>query len=320
MLEVSSRARRAEFLAANTTTARAVAGYLSVVAPVDRGGSEFQLIAMLSAVHTLAASPRWHRGIQVAWGNSPLLSDSLRLAPLDTTTRRILADPSGTAVVERAGRAVALVPLLDRDLGYPIGWVAAWGMLAPEGSSPASMGLLLLIAVAAAPALVLPAALLSNRTRWWLVIVASTGVTLLAVQENHRVRQLASRREAMVLGRVQQLVERASTMPRIDESRLVRLAPGWRAGVKDREPADSLAGRLEADSPGEQRLRVLLRSGSVLEIGPSPRESGWSSFERALAGGVGGFMLSICLAAWVQTRVHRHEKAEDSENGTPLRN
>ena len=251
MREISAGARRAEFLAANAMTARAVNGYLTVVAPVD-GGSEYQLIGLLSAVHTLAASPRWHRGIQVAWGNSPLLSDSLNLAPLDTTTRRILADPLATAFVERAGRSVALVPLLDRDLKYPIGWVAAWGMLAPEGKSLMSVGLLGLVAVAGMLALLLPAVLLPNRTRWVLVFVASAGVMLLAVHENHRVRRLASRREAMVLDRVHQLVERAITMPRIDRKHLGRIEIG---------PSPQEAGwtRLE-------RILAVMAGGFVLAV------------------------------------------------------
>ncbi|MEP7326207.1 MAG: hypothetical protein ABI836_09690 [Gemmatimonadota bacterium] len=225
MLDLAARARRAEFLAANSQIASAVAGYLTVVAPVD-GGSEYQLIGLLSAVHTLAASPRWRRGIQVAWGNSPLLPDSLNLAPLDTTTMRLLAQPSGSAFVERGGLGVGLVPLLDRDLGHSIGWVAAWGTLAFEGRSLTRLGLLALIAVAGLTALGLPAALLPNRTRWWLVVVAGAGAILLAVHEDHRVQQLASRREALVVDRVNLLVERALTMPRIDRKHLGRIEAG----------------------------------------------------------------------------------------------
>jgi len=225
MLEMSARARRAEFLTANAMIAKSVAGYLTVVAPVD-GGSEYQLVGLLSAVHTLAASARWHRGIQVAWGNSPLLSDSLKVAPLDTTTRRILAGPGGTAFVERNGRSVALVPLLERNLADPIGWVAAWGMLAPEGKSLMRLGLLALIVVAAGPALLLPAALLPRRTRRGLVLVAAAGAILLAVHEDHRAQELAARREAIVQGRVQQLTERALSMPRIDKQQLGRIEIG----------------------------------------------------------------------------------------------
>jgi hypothetical protein len=206
-------------------TARAVAGYLTVVAPVD-GGSDYQLIGLLSAVHTLAASPRWHRGIQVAWGNSPLLPDSLNVAPPDTIARRLFSDPGTTAFVERAGRTVALVPLLDKNLAHPIGWVAAWGMLAPDPKNVVRSSLLALLAVSAGPALLLPAALLPRRTRWWLVVVAAGGVVLLAVREDHRVLELAARREAMVVERVRLLGDRAITMPRIDRKQLGRIEAG----------------------------------------------------------------------------------------------
>lgn len=227
MLEIADRARRTELLTANVMIARAVAGYLTVVAPVD-GASEYQLVGLLSAAHTLAASARWHRGIQVAWGNSPLLSDSLKVAPLDTATRRILAAPGGTGVVERSGRSVALVPLLDGNLAHSIGWVAAWGMLAPGGKRLVYLGILALIVAAAGPALLLPAALLPQRTRWGLVLIAAAGAILLAVHEDHRVQELAVRREAMVQGRVQQLTERALSMPRIDKQVLGRIEVGPR--------------------------------------------------------------------------------------------
>lgn len=233
LMEIAARARQAEFFTANAQVGQAVAGYLTVVAPVD-GRSEYQLIGLLSAVHTLAASPRWHRGIQVAWGNSTLLPDSLGIAPLDSTTRIQLSDPGGTARVRRAGRSVALVPLLDRNLAQPIGWVAAWSMLASERKSAVRLSLLALIAVAAGPALLLPARLLPRRTRWWLVVMAAGGAILLAIHEDHLVLELRARREAVVVERARLLADRAITMPRIDKTQLRRIevrsgstTPGW---------------------------------------------------------------------------------------------
>lgn len=307
MLVVSSRTRDQEFPLANAMTARAVAGYLSVVAPVDLAGSEYALVTLLSAVHTLRASPRWHRGLQVAWGNAPLLPDSLGLTPLESATRRALTDSGGPILLRRSGRSVALVSLLDREQRTSIGWVAIWGSLAPERGKTLVVTLIVAMAVSAGLAILLPAPLLPGRTRWGLVLLAGASAVAFAQGERHRADGLAARRDSMVLGRVRHLIERAVTMPRIQEGQLVRIVPGWQTDILE-----------EADSRGTGLASFALRSGSVLVIRSPAVVTRWNRLDKMLAAGVGGFVLAVCLGAWGMGRRPAPEKAESTENSTPL--
>ena len=135
------RANVVERRAADAGNAAAVAGYLSLVTPVEPNGGDYQLPALLSAANTLASARGWNAGLQVAWRGAPLLHDRIGLTPLDAATAALLGDGYTAAYVRRYVGDIALAPLLDRDRWNSVGWVAVWRSVPPDPISPTALDL-----------------------------------------------------------------------------------------------------------------------------------------------------------------------------------
>lgn len=268
MLLTTQQAIDTERFTAETARARAVAGYLSLVVPWDAVG--YQPARLLSTANTVRNSGFWSGGLQVASGETGLLSDSLALSPLPDDVHEALAQ--GAVKLERPGTGpIAVVPLLDPALRDRAGWVATWDAL---GAGRWTVPALVLACLTLAGALV---------ARWLPLATIASGVFLAAVLWLS-VRSTAREGTDVVLLTARRLAE-ISSSPEGARVPLDRLGPGlqWsvRRGVA---PRDGQVRRRRIGGRAEATVVASLAGGRVAEITTAPRESRLGPVALALAG------------------------------------
>lgn len=290
----AARSRRDEIFAADAYTAIAVAGYLSIVAPLDSTRSEAQLIGLLSTVNTLARAPGWRRNFQVGlgFGETALLPDSVGLVPLGDSARRDLFDDHLTRKVTPAG-IVPVAPMFDRNFRHSIGWVAAWRMVPDQNATALLTVVLVLLAAAVVLVILVPPGPRWAWPRWFAVIAAVGFMSTLAGYQALRTRNLARRSSEVILVRTRQLVERALGRRSIPDTLLYRIAHGVPTRILAREAGDSTTRRLPEDSLGGKPVRVPLRAGRVVQMTFGSRTALLGSYYRTLAAWVGVFGLTL---------------------------
>ncbi|MEO8294214.1 MAG: sugar ABC transporter permease [Gemmatimonadota bacterium] len=284
--------------AADTGSAVAVAGYLSLVTPVGPGGSDYQLAALLSSANTIAANTAWTGHIQVAWRSAPLLRDSIDLTPLDPATSALLNDGYATAHVTRAGREISLAPLLDHDQWNSVGWVGVWNSLPvePIPSGVRWIGIMTVIATLFAVHLAQPGH--SSRRRWTSASLAVVAMLLLTLEAGQSVQSAARLSTDVILNRGRMLAQRAATIPQVNENDIDRVLAGARATrIAGQLPADSVRRVMKGDVPAAVS-EVALRSGNTLQFSMLPREAELETFWAVMFGWVGLFGLGLGFTAW----------------------
>lgn len=292
------RAATAERRAADSGSAAAVAGYLSLVTPAETAGGDYQLAALLSAANTLANAPRWKGGLQVAWRGAPLLHDSIGLAPLEPEATALLAEGYSATYVRRSVGDVALAPLLDRDRWNSVGWVAVWGSVSadPVSATTLSLGLVTIIATLMAIHFARPGE--SARRRWTSAAIAVVATAVLAVQLGRRVEVMAIRSTDIVLLRGRGLAARAATIPRVAEGQLLRIFPRVSASMIAEPAAAAPIVRTHDGASPVARVEVALRSGRTLRFAMLPREARLGGLWALMFGWVGLMGLGLGFAAW----------------------
>lgn len=291
-------ARSEQRRGADTGTSVAIAGYLSLVTPAEPDRNDYQLPALLSAAHTLARTVGDRAGLQVAWRNTPLLPDSVGLTPLEPETVRLLGEGYSTTQVQRDAGEVSIAPLFDRDQWSTVGWVAFWGSVKPQRTSPFTLALALVVFVAIVMAIHLARPGEPARHRWTAAGIAVAGMLVLAFRLGVEIQDLAVRSTDAVLLRAKYLAERAATIPRVPEGQLARIVPGFRVRILTGQSPESAVRRLEIGSEPVARVRVPLRSGAILEISTIPREVRLAGTWAALVGWVALLGLGLGFAAW----------------------
>lgn len=291
------RANVVERRAADAGNAAAVAGYLSLVTPVEPNGGDYQLPALLSAANTLASARGWNAGLQVAWRGAPLLHDRIGLTPLDAATAALLGDGYTATYVRRYVGDIALAPLLDRDRWNSVGWVAVWRSVPPDPISPTTLSLAFVTLVATVMAIHLARPGESIRRRWTSAAIAVVAMLVLGLELGHRVEVNAARATDAILVRGRMLAERAATIPRVAEGELGRIFPGLSPSVRPGAAADSIV-RLHREGVNTAAVEVSLRSGNTLRFSMLPREARLGGFWAMLFGWVGLMGLGLGFSAW----------------------
>ncbi|MEO8199990.1 MAG: hypothetical protein ABI679_05645, partial [Gemmatimonadota bacterium] len=280
------RATNAELRAADGGIAAAVAGYLSLVTPVEPGGTDYQLPALLSAANTLANAPGWKAGLQVAWKGAPLLDDRIGLTPLEPSAATLLSAGMSATYVRRGEGDIALAPLLDRDRWNSVGWVAVWHSVPSQPISAITLSLGLVTCVATVMAIHLARPGESARRRWTSAAIAVLAMLVLALQLGRRTEIAAVRATNAILVRGRVLAGRARTIPKVSESQLGRIFPRVSATIVPEPPADAIVRLREAGVPSA-RVEVALRSGKTLRFSMLPREARLGGLWATLFGWVG---------------------------------
>lgn len=291
-------ARHEERRDADLGTAVAIAGFLSLVTPAEPNSSDYQLAPLLSAAHTLARTVGERAGLQIAWRNAPLLEDSIGLTPLEPEAIRLLSEGYTTARVERDAAIVSIAPLFDRDQWNTVGWVGFWGSIAPPRPSPFTLALALVMVIAIVMAIHLARPGESGRHRWTSAGIAVAAMLVLAFRLGQEVEDLAARSTDAVLFRARLLTEQAATIPRVRESQLARMVPGFRVRILTDQSPEIGVRRLEVEGEMVARTRVPLRSGGILEIAAIPREARLAGTWSLLLGWVALLGLGLGFAAW----------------------
>jgi hypothetical protein len=288
--------RRDEIFAADAYTAIAVAGYLTIVAPLDSTRSESQLIGLLSTVNTLGRAPGWRRNFQVGlgFGETALLPDSISLVPLGSPARQALLEDHLTRKESTAG-TVAVAPMFDRDFRHSVGWVGAWRMVPDQNATGLLSGILVLLAAAVFAVILIPPGPRWSWPRWIAVIAALGFMSSLAGYQALRTRNLARRGAEVILVRTRQLVERALAMRSVPDTLLYRIAHGIPTEIRTREAGDSSPHRLPEDSLGRKPVRVPLRAGRVYQMTFGSRTALLGTYYRTLAAWVAVFGLTLLL-------------------------
>jgi multiple sugar transport system permease protein len=284
--------------AADLGSAMAIAGYLSLVTPVEPNSSDYQLAGLLSASHTLARTVQRTAGLQIAWRNAPLLEDSIGLTPLEPDVVLLLSEGYGTARVEREVGVISIAPLFDRDQWNTLGWVASWGSVKPTRPSPATLAVALVLLVAIVMAIHLARPGEPARHRWASAGIAVLAMLLLAFRLGSEIEKTAARATDDVLLRSKQLAERAATIPRVPESQLARIAPGLRVRLLAGQSPENDVRRLDVNGEPVARIRVALRSGEILEVSTIPREARLAGTWGVLLCWVALQGLGLGFAAW----------------------
>jgi ABC-type sugar transport system permease subunit len=293
-----SAARSRERQAADRGTASAIAGYLSLVTPVEPGSTDYQLAPLLSAAHTLARTVGERAGLQVAWHNTPLLPDTIGLTPLEPAFARVLGEGYATATAERPAGTVSIVPLFDRDQWSTVGWVAFWGSIKLPTPSPFTLTVALVMVVAIVMAIHLARPGESARHRWTSAGIAVAAMLLVAVRLGGEIEHLAARATDVALIRTKVLADRARTIPQVPEGQLGRIAPGFRVRILQDQSPETSVRRLTLQGEPLARIRVPLRSGEVLEVSTTPREAQLAGTWSALLGWVALLGLGLGFSAW----------------------
>lgn len=293
----ADHSRRDEIFAADAYTAIAIAGYLSVVAPLDSSRSDAQLISLLSMVNTLARAPGWRRNFQVGLGSgeTTLLPDSIGLVPLGDSARHDLFDNHLTRKSSSAG-TIPVAPMFDRDFRQSVGWVAAWHTVPDQNASVLLKIILALLAAATGAVILIPPGPRWNWPRWVAVLAALGLMAALAGYQGLRTRNLARRGSEVMLVRTRQLVERALNMRSVPDSLLYHIAHGVPTRILARDAGDSTTRRLPEDSLGGKPVRVPLRGGRVLQMTFGSRSALLGSYYRTLAAWVGVFGLTLVFS------------------------
>jgi multiple sugar transport system permease protein len=290
--------------ATHLALARHAAAYLGVVTP-GTAGAGYDAPRLLSGANALAAASFWPGELQVAYGQTPLVPDLLRMAPLpDSAVARLEQGVEGMIATHTTVRA-AVVPLLDRDQWTPRGWVAAWDAV-PRRLPPAHAQLLTLLALM----LVLLAGVVADRggrERWTRWVAPAAGVTALLLAPGlavtvHRTAVAATDLRLLTLA---QLVEIAATAPAVPQARLPEIGAGARPqGVAS--PAG--AGIIErGDSAGVPHARIIAATprtqrGLAFSVRPFEADLG------ALPAQLLGWALLTALAAWFTSWVGRSRR------------
>ncbi|MBL8978969.1 MAG: hypothetical protein JNM53_11175, partial [Gemmatimonadetes bacterium] len=118
--------------AAHLALARHAAAYVAVVTP-GTAGAGYDAPRLLSGANALATASFWPGELQVAYGQTPLTPDLLRLAPLPDSSVALLEQGVEGMIATHAGVRAAVVPFLDRDQWTLRGWVAAWDAVPGPG-------------------------------------------------------------------------------------------------------------------------------------------------------------------------------------------
>ena len=291
-------ARGHERQAADRGTASAIAGYLSLVTPAEPNTNDYQLAPLLSSAHTMARTVGERAGLQIAWRNTPLLPDTIGLTPLEPEIARVLDEGYATTTVERPAGIVSLAPLFDRDQWNTVGWVAFWGSIRPPNPSPFTLAIALVMVVAIVMAIHLARPGESARHRWTSAGIAVAAMLLLAFRLGNEIEHLAVRTTDAVLTRVKVLADRARTIPRVPESQLARIAPGFRVRILQDQSPEVTVRRLDIAGEPVARIRVPLRSGEILEVSSTPREAQLGGTWGVFLGWVALLGLGLAFSAW----------------------
>ncbi|HXE56410.1 MAG TPA: sugar ABC transporter permease [Gemmatimonadales bacterium] len=296
ILWIGHRARERLRTEADAMLAASVAGYLTLVTPVDRTGG-YHPARLVSEANLLANSTFWGAGLQVAVGSVPLVADTVGLFPLDRELLR--AVERGQSLVrarhQRLGR-VAIVPLLDRDLWDRVGWVAVWRSVPVERTSDAGFALFaaglagLALVVALGGGDVRPAA---RRAAWAGVAIAAAAS---ALETDDQVRRTAAAATDATLIRARRLVELAASRRGVSLAQLHRVAPGVTITPRSRDGQPRIDGvlrRVEGHEPRAVVFPAVRRR--PLELSMVPAEA---RLHGVRAGLLGAWLLAVGAAGF----------------------
>ncbi len=256
----------------NLSVARTAAAFLSAVTPGAGGRYDlrFDPARLVSGAGALANASFFPGGLQVFFGRTPLLPDTIGFAPLVVSDAGYSSD--WRVAVPPSGHHVALVAFADRGGETPVGWVGAWETLPPL-AEPRQAVLLGMVAFLAALSLGIERyfgasrvvrnglAVLSVGTAAWggLVLRSALQETAEASTEVHL--QLARR-----------LIEVAATADGVRSAVLPRLAPGLELQRTDRRAVreDSVTWRGQNPERTGSLTAIRPRGGAFILSGSVP--------------------------------------------------
>ena len=244
----------------NLSVGWTAAAFLSAVTPGSKGRYDprFDPARLVSGAGALANASFFPGGLQVFFGRTPLLPDTLGLTPLVGFDAGHSSD--WRIVVPSSGHRVGLVAFVDRGGQAPVGWVGAWETLPPL-AEPWLAVLLGMIAFLATLSLGIERyfgasrmirdvlALLSIASAGWAGLELRSALQRTAVATTETHLQFARR-----------LIEVAATADGVRSAVLPRLAPGLELQRTDRRAVRGDSVIWEGENPE--------RTGSLTAIRP----------------------------------------------------
>ena len=285
--------------AAHLALARHAAAYVAVVTP-GTAGAGYDAPRLLSGANALATASFWPGELQVAYGQTPLTPDLLRLAPLPDSSVALLEQGVEGMIATHAGVRAAVVPFLDRDQWTLRGWVAAWDAV-PRRPPPAHAGLLTLVALL----LVVLAGVVADRggrERWtrWVAPAAGAAALFLALALGVTVRRTAVAATDLRLLTLAQLVEIAATAPGVPQARLPEIGAGAHPEAVATPAGVGIIER--GDSAGIPRARIVAatpRTQRGLAFSVRPFEAELAALPLQLLGWALLAALAVGFTSWV---------------------
>ncbi|MFI5234977.1 MAG: carbohydrate ABC transporter permease [Gemmatimonadales bacterium] len=277
------------------TAAEGVAGYLSLVVPVDRTG-EYDGSRLLSAAALVATSGFWQAGLQVASGATPLLADSGGPSlPDDAAAARLRTGTASALGVRPNGGREVFVPFFDRDLWGVVGWVAVWDAV-PSRGVPWPLLALTLVTVWML-ARTARAGMKGDRRRR-AVLLAGGAMALLALAAWRDIAGAARAATALSLSRARRLSEVASVSRPRGVVELSRITPGMVVALTDSVEADRAVHRRTVDGAEEASISGVINGVRPFRLTMVPFGTRLSGTWAALAGWVLLLFAGAAFGSW----------------------
>lgn len=258
----------------NLSVAWTAAAFLSAVTPGVQGRSDprFEPARLVSGAGALANASFFPGGLQVFFARTPLLPDTVGLAPLvgfdvgNLSDWRIMVPPSG--------HHVALVAFSDRGGETPVGWVGAWETLPPL-AEPWLAVLLGMIAFLAALSLGIERYFGASRIiRDALALLAIVCAGWAGLELRSALQRTAAATTETHLQLARRLIEIAATADGVRSAVLPRLAPGLELQRTDRRAVreDSVTWHGKDPDRTGSLTAIRPRGGAFMLTGSVPTE------------------------------------------------
>jgi hypothetical protein len=258
----------------NLSVAWTSAAFLSAVTPGLQGRSDprFDPARLVSGAGALANASFFPGGLQVFFARTPLLTDTVGLAPVVEFDADDLSD--WRVVVSPSGHHVGLVAFADRARETPVGWVGAWATLPPL-AEPWLAVLLGTIAFLAALSLGIERYFGASRViRDALALLAIVCAGGAGLELRSALQRTAAATTETHLQFARRLIEVAATADGVRSSVLPRLAPGLELQRTDRRAVreDSVTWRgVDPDLTGSLTA-IRSRGGAFTLTGSVPTD------------------------------------------------
>jgi hypothetical protein len=236
----AARAHRDILDRSNHDVGESAAAFLAAVTPAP--GGQYDPARLVSGASALAGAWFFPGGIQLVVGRTPLLPDSLGIAPrLDHLAAS--QDTGSVLLALPHGHRAAVVPFINRSDSLPIGWLAVWDTL-PDFDDPDEAVLFGMLSFSIAIWLGVASRRGAARLRRDMLVVLSAAAAALAgFALNAELQRSAEAATEIRLQVTRRLMEIASTADGVRSTALLHLAPGLllervRGGVERRDSVE----------------------------------------------------------------------------------